>query len=138
MIVDCNWTFRSFATANNMDYKFVGAHMLADGLTKNVESRYQPFVMRTSVLHWVKHPDIERVYREEREREKLKRKRYSMENRIKTKSKKVDEATLEQDEIDESPEEQEWSGADVDDTTATKASKSSVPMSYVASGASAY
>lgn len=57
------------------------AQMLADNLTKNVASKYQPFVMRVGVLHLVKHPDIEWVFFEEQERGKLKRKQFYLENR---------------------------------------------------------
>lgn len=61
------------------------AQMLADSLTKNVASRYLPFVMRVGVLHLVKHPDIEWVFLEEKERDKLKRKQFYLENRAKKK-----------------------------------------------------
>lgn len=69
------------------------AQVLAGSLTKNVASRYLPFLMRVGVLHLVKHPDIDWVFLEEKERDKLKRKHYYLENRAKKKARQVESET---------------------------------------------
>ena len=77
MIENTNMTIRWVATQQ----------MIADGLTKNIPNRYLSSVIRSGVLHLVKHPDIEWVFEEEKVRDREKKKKYVLEHRALKKAK---------------------------------------------------
>ena len=55
--------------------------MIADGLTTADRSSYLRHVLRKSLLHVVRHPDIEWVYVEEKRREADRKREYVMAHR---------------------------------------------------------
>ena len=61
----------------NLGVRWVATYqMLADCLTKNTSSRYLAYVMREGLFHLIRHPDIEWVYVEEKQREQIKKREY--------------------------------------------------------------
>jgi len=83
--------------------------MLADCLTKNTSSRYLAYVMREGLFHLIRHPDIEWVYVEEKQREQIKKREYiqkyrSEAKRAKGKAARVDSHETLVEKIPEGPE----------------------------------
>jgi hypothetical protein len=64
--------------------------MIADPLTKASPGNYLSHVLRTGVFHITRHPEIDWVYLEEKEREKLKLRDFLIEHRRAQKRKKIE------------------------------------------------